>query len=194
SAAEAIAHEVRCGQVPALVGNDPETREDEIEDGIDEDGVGHREETHSPFTEDKRWHGDEGVSGVEGAAEQEPGDDGAKAATTQAPFMQEIEVGLAPARREEAKPSDEQEQRDKNGRGGQIEIQGSPLKGAHSLRRVVPARKPPRPRPHPRESRRAGTNRRRARPKTLARSCCRAAAIAPPRKGWVAGAAPSGAT
>ena len=77
----------------------------------------------APDAEHKRRHGDEGVGGVEIAAEQEPGDDGAEAAPAKPPFMQEIEIGLAPTRRDEAKPGDEQEQGDEDDGGRHIEAQ-----------------------------------------------------------------------
>ena len=121
--AEAVAHEVGCGHVPARVSDGPEPREDQIEDRIDEDGVGHREEAHGAGAEHERRHGDEGVGGVEIAAEQEPGDDGAEAAPAKAPFMQDIEIGLAPTRRDKAEPGDEQEQGDEDGRRREVQAQ-----------------------------------------------------------------------
>ncbi len=99
----------------------PEPRKDEIEDGIDEDGVRHGEEADGAFAVNQRRNGDKGVGGVEVAAEQEPGDDRAEPAPAESPFMQEIEIGLPPARRDEADPGDEQEQRDENAGGRQVQ-------------------------------------------------------------------------
>ena len=112
AAAETIADEIGGGHVALAVRDRPQPRKDEIEDGIDEDGVRHREETHGALAEHQRRHRDEGVGGVEIAAEQEPGDHGAEAAPAEPPFMQDIEIGLAPARGDEADPGDEQEERD----------------------------------------------------------------------------------
>ncbi len=120
----------------------PQPRKHDIENGVDEDGVGNGEETHRALAVDESRDGDEGVGRVEVAAEQEPGDDGAEAAAAETPFMQEIEIGLAPMRRHEAEPGDEQEQRDEDGGGGEIEGQrmspGTPLGSAsRSVRSVT---------------------------------------------------------
>ena len=130
-AAEAVADEVGGGDMAARARDLPQAREDDIENGIDEDGVGNGEETHRALAEDERRNGDERIGGVEVAAEQEPGDDGAEAAPAETPFVQHVEIGLAPMRRDEAEPGDEQKERDEDDRGGEIEIQrmspGTPL-------------------------------------------------------------------
>src|SRR3972149_6947062 len=66
SAAEAVAHVIGGGDMAALMGDRPEPRKDEVEDGIDEDGIGGGEEAHRAFAEDQRRNGDEGIGGVEG--------------------------------------------------------------------------------------------------------------------------------
>jgi hypothetical protein len=63
--------------------------------------------SHRPFAEDERRHCDEGIGGVEVSAQQKPGDDGPKSPSAETPFMQHIEIGLPPARGDEAEPSDE---------------------------------------------------------------------------------------
>ena len=103
------------------MGDRPQARKDDVEDGIDQDRVRHGEEAHRAFAEHQRRDGDKGIGGVEIAAEQEPGDDSAEAPAAEPPFMQEIEVGLPPARRHEAEPGHEQEQDDEDTRRGQIE-------------------------------------------------------------------------
>ena len=185
AAAEAVAHIVGRGDMAALVRDRPEPREDEIEDRIDQDRVGDGEEAHGALAEHERRHGDEGVGGVEVAAEQEPGDDGAEAAPAEPPFMQQIEIGLAPMRGDEAEPGDEQEQGDEDDRRGQIEGQRMSPGNARcvvfdwAFRRM---RDPPSRwhRPGARWRRRAGsrradTNRRRECRRAWARAGCRTA-------------------
>src|SRR4029453_2974555 len=130
-APEAIADVVGGGDMAARVRDPPQARKNDIENGIDEDGVGNGEEAHRALAEDERRDGDERIGRIEVAAEQEPGDDGAEAASAEAPFMQHVEIGLAPMRGDEAQPGDEQEQRDEDAGGGEIEVQrmspGTPL-------------------------------------------------------------------
>jgi hypothetical protein len=89
----------------------PKPRKDQEQDRIDHDRVRHREEGDGAGAEGERRDGDEGVGRVEIAADQEPGDDGAKAPAAQAPFMQLVEIALAPMRGGETQPRDEGEQR-----------------------------------------------------------------------------------
>ena len=76
------------GDVAALMRDRPQPGKDDVEDRIDQDRVRHGEEAHRAFAEHQRRDGDEGVGGVEIAAEQEPGDDGAEAPAAEPPFMQ----------------------------------------------------------------------------------------------------------
>ena len=94
----------------------------EIEERINQDRVGDGEEAHRAGAEHERGHGDEGVGGVEVAAEQEPGDHRAEAPAAEAPFLQLIEIGLAPMRGDEAEPAHEQEQNDEDDRGRDVQI------------------------------------------------------------------------
>ncbi len=110
---------------PRSLRDRPQPRKDEIEEGIDEDRVGDGEEAKSAGSEHERRHGDEGIGRVEIAAEQEPGDDRAEAATAEAPFVQLIEIGLAPVRGDEAEPRHEQEQNDEDDGGGKIQSQST---------------------------------------------------------------------
>src|SRR5262245_57869585 len=133
---EAIADEVGGGDMAARMRDLPQAREDDIENGIDEDGVGNCEEAHRALAEDERRDGDERIGRIEVAAEQEPGDDRAEAASAEAPFVQHVEIGLTPTRCDEAEPGDEQEQGDENAGGAEIEVQrmspGTPLGSASS--------------------------------------------------------------
>ena len=122
-AVETLAHVIGGRHMAALARNRPQPREDQIEDRVDHDRIGHGKEAHGPCPEDQSRHGNERVGRVEIAAEQEPGDHGPEAAAAEPPFMQQVEVGLAPARRDEPHPGDEQEQRHEDGRCGEIEAQ-----------------------------------------------------------------------
>jgi hypothetical protein len=97
------AHEVARGDVAVLAAHVPQPRKHQEQERIDDDRVGHGEERHRAGAERERRNGDEGVGGVDVAADQEPGDDGAEAPAAQAPFVQQIQV----ARRQcaAAKPS-----------------------------------------------------------------------------------------
>ena len=138
-AVEAVAHEVRRRHVAALARDRPEPRKDQIEERIDKDRVGDGEEAHGAGAEHERRHGDERVGGIEVAAEQEPGDDRAEAPTAEAPFMQLVEIGFAPMRRDEAEPAHEQEQDDEDDGGRDVQIHStSPVAPGSTL--ASPAR------------------------------------------------------
>ena len=112
--AEAAAHEIARRDVAVLVAHVPEAREHQEQERIDDDRVGHGEERHGAGAERQRRHGDEGVGGVEIAADQEPGDDGAEAPAAEPPLVQLIQIALAPARGGKPQPGDEAEQQHEN--------------------------------------------------------------------------------
>ncbi len=118
--AEAAAHEIGRRDVVVLVADVPEPRKHQEQDRIDHDRVRHREERDGAGAEGERRNGDEGVGGVEVAADQEPGDEGAEAPAAQAPFVQLIEIALAPLRGGKAQPGDEPEQHHENGQSGPV--------------------------------------------------------------------------
>ena len=64
--------------------------------------------------EHQRRHGDEGVGGVEIAAEQKPGHDRAEAAPGQAPFVQQVEVAARQRDGDKAEHGDQAEQQDED--------------------------------------------------------------------------------
>ena len=119
--AEPPAHEVGRRDVAMLVRDRPQAREHDVEDRIDHDRVRHGEEADRAGAEQQRGHRDERIGGVEVAADQEPGDDGAEAAPAQAPFVQQVEVALAPVRGDEAEEGDEAEQDDEDDEGGPVD-------------------------------------------------------------------------
>ena len=125
--AEAAAHEIGRRDVVVLVADMPEPRKHQEQDRIDHDRVRHREEGDGAGAEGERRHGDEGVGRVKVAADQEPGDDGAEAPPAQAPFVQQIEVALAPVRGGETQPRDETEQSNEDDQGSPVHfLHGKP--------------------------------------------------------------------
>ena len=120
--AEAAAHEIRRRDVVVLAADVPEPRKHQEQDRIDHDGVGHGEEGDGAGAERQRRHGDEGIGRVEVAADQEPGDDGAETPAAEPPFMQQIEVALAPARGGKTEPGDEGEQQDENDQRSPVHV------------------------------------------------------------------------
>jgi hypothetical protein len=117
---EAAAHEVRCGDVMMLVTDVPESREHQEQDRIDHDRVGNGEKGDRAGAERERGNGDEGIGGVKIATDQEPSDDCAEAPTAQSPFVQKVEIALAPMGGDETENGDDGEQHYENNQGGPI--------------------------------------------------------------------------
>jgi hypothetical protein len=65
----------------------PKERHDHEDEGIDNNGVGQREETVGANRIDQRRNSDDRVGGVEVAADQKPSDPDAEAAATKAPLV-----------------------------------------------------------------------------------------------------------
>ena len=120
-------HEIGGRDVAVPVAHVPQAREDQEQDRIDDDRVRHGEEGERAGAERERRHRDEGVGGVEVAADQEPGDQRAEAAPAEAPLVQLVEVAAAPARGGEAEPGDEREQhREHHQRGDVTKCRSTP--------------------------------------------------------------------
>ena len=99
-AAVAAAHEVGRGDVAVHPRDRPQPQHRQEHQRIEDHGVGQGEEAHRTRAEQQRGHGDEGVGGVEVAADQEPGDPGAELAPAQPPLVEVLErLGPPPARR-----------------------------------------------------------------------------------------------
>ena len=120
--AEAAADEIGRRDVIVLVADMPKPRKYQEQDRIDHDRVRHREEGDGAGAEGERRDGDEGVGRVEVAADQEPSDDGAEAPPAQAPFVQLVEIALAPMRGGKTQPRDEAEQRYKDDQGSPVHV------------------------------------------------------------------------
>jgi hypothetical protein len=119
--AEPAAHEIGRGDVAVLVRDRPQPREHDVQDRVDHYRVRYGEEADRAGAEHQRRHRDEGVGGVEVAANQEPGNDGAEAAPAKPPFMQHGEIAAPPVRGDEADPGDQAEQQDKDDEGGPVD-------------------------------------------------------------------------
>ncbi len=113
--------EVGAGDVVVLMRNRPQARHDGEHDRIDDDRIRQREEAVSTLREHDRRHGDHGIGGVEVAADQEPGDDGAETPPAQAPFMQLGQIAGFPARGDEAQHGDQGEEKDEDDQGRPID-------------------------------------------------------------------------
>ena len=106
--------------VVVLVADVPEPRKHQEQDRIDHDGVGHGEKREGAGAESERRNRDEGVGGVEIAADQKPGDERAEAPAAEAPFVQLVEIALAPMGGGKAQPGDETEQHNKDDERGPV--------------------------------------------------------------------------
>ena len=108
--AEAAAHEIGGGDIAMGARHRPQPWESHEQHRIHQRRIGHGEESGRPGAEQQRRHRDEGIGGVEIAAQKKPGDQGAEAAPAQAPLRQLRQVGMAPARTEQAQERHEHEQ------------------------------------------------------------------------------------
>jgi hypothetical protein len=98
------------------VGDGPQPHRGQQHERVHHDRVGDGEEAQRADAEDQRRDGDEGVGGVEVAAEQEPRHPGAELAAPEPPLVEVVEaLGPAPPRGEEAQDRDDQEQDDEDG-------------------------------------------------------------------------------
>ena len=112
--AETAAHEIGRGDVAPGARHRPQPGIDREQNRIDQNGVGHGEEAHRARAEHQCRHRNEGVGGIEIAAQQEPGDDGAETPPAKAPLMQLGKIALPPARGDEAQHGHGHEQDQKN--------------------------------------------------------------------------------
>ena len=112
--AESASYEVGRRDVAVLVADVPEPREHQKQQRIDQNGVGNGKERHRARAEGERRDGDEGVGGIDVAADQKPRDDGAEPSAAEAPLVQKVEVALAPPGGGEAEPGDQAEQQNED--------------------------------------------------------------------------------
>ena len=122
--------EIRCRHVVVLVAHVPQPRHDQEHQRIHDDRVRQREESVRADGEHQRRHRDDGVGRIDVAADQEPGDDGAEAASAQTPFVQLREIGLLPARGDESEHRHQHEEEREDDPRGDVD---------HGLRRRVHA-------------------------------------------------------
>ena len=102
--------EIGCGDETVFPRNGPHARKDHKDHRIDEDRIGHGKEAECACGEDGGRHGDEGVSRIEIAAEQEPCDDGAEALAAEPPFIDVIEIACSPTRGGKTHDGDERKE------------------------------------------------------------------------------------
>jgi hypothetical protein len=120
--AEMAAHEITRRDVAVLVADAPHAREHQKQDRIDHDGVWHCKEGNRTRAEGKRRHRNEGVRGIEIAADQKPGDDGAEAPAAEPPFVQQVEITSAPIGCRKAQPGNESEEQHEDGKCNPVYI------------------------------------------------------------------------
>ena len=136
-------HEVGRGDVAVAVRDRPEPREEQEDQRVDHDRVGHGEEADRAAGVEQRRDRDEGVGGVEVAADEEPGDEGAEPATAEAPLVEVVQrLRLAPASGREAEDGDEQEEEDEDAEGDHADVvhRCAPCRASRSRRSAVFAR------------------------------------------------------
>jgi hypothetical protein len=99
--------------------NAPQLREHDESKRIDQDRVRQCEEAGRARAEHKRRHRDEGVGGVQVAAQQEPRHDGTEAPAAEAPLFEMREIAAPPVCRDKAenRDADEEQDKDKSGDG-----------------------------------------------------------------------------
>jgi hypothetical protein len=108
-------HHIGRGDVAIGVRNLPQHRHHCKYEGIDDDGVGQREEAIGANRIDQRRHRNYSIGGVEIAADQEPGDPGAELTAAQSPFVEVFTDGTRfPARGEKAHHGHERKKEDED--------------------------------------------------------------------------------
>ena len=107
--------EVGRRDVAVPVADRPQPGQEQEDQRVDHDRVGHGEEADRAAGVQQRGHRNEGVGRVEVAADQEPGDEGAEPAAAQAPLVEAAHVGgPTPPRGDEAEDRDEQEEEEED--------------------------------------------------------------------------------
>jgi hypothetical protein len=105
----------------------PKSRKRQEKNGISDNRIWDREKGDRTGPECQRRNGNKGVGRIKVAADQEPGDDGAEATSSEPPFVQQVEVTLPPPRSSKAQPGYQGEQHQENDQGSPIHIlHGSP--------------------------------------------------------------------
>ena len=112
AAAVAALDEVGEGDVVVAVADAPQPRQHQHHVRVGDDAVRDGKEAEGAAAEERRGNGDHGIGGVEIAAHQEPGDEGAEGAAGQTPLLKAGETGRGspPARCPEARGRNQQEE------------------------------------------------------------------------------------
>ena len=130
AAAEPGAHEIGRRDIAVAVTHRPQPRQHHEQKRPHQNGIRHGEKAGGPGAEQQRGHRDEGVGGIEIAAEQEPADDAAEAPPAQSPFVELIEIAAPPACRDEPQNRDQREQGHENCHRHRIGLHGSCLRSS----------------------------------------------------------------
>ena len=93
---KAAVNEICGGDVAMLVTDMPKSWEHQEQNRIDHDRIRHSKERDCARAESERRNRDECVGGIEVTTDEEPSDDSTEASAAQTPFVQLIEVTLAP--------------------------------------------------------------------------------------------------
>ncbi len=136
---EPALHEVGRRDVRATVRDRPQARQEDEDDRVQDDRVGHGEESRGIAGIQQRRHRDERVGRVDVAADQEPGDERAEAASAEPPLVEVVErLGLAPPCGEEAQHGDQQEEEQEDAEGDRIDVvhRSSPFVRPSARRRL----------------------------------------------------------
>src|SRR5271168_2063473 len=133
-------NEIPSRHVAVLARDRPQTRHRQIKEGIDENGIGNREDPVGADRIDDRGNRDHGIGGIEVAAEQEPRDPGTKLPPAQSPFRDMAEIGRFPTRREKAENRDQREKEHEDARRDDVEMfehgQALPTRSAAKIARA----------------------------------------------------------
>ena len=111
----AALHEVGRRDVAVPVRDRPQPRQEQEDQRVDHDRVRHGEEADRAAGVQQGGHRDEGVRRVEVAADEEPGDERAEAATAETPLVEVVQgLRAAPAGGGEAEDRDQQEEEEED--------------------------------------------------------------------------------
>src|SRR5258708_3459922 len=92
----------------------PDAEKHQEQEWIDDNRIRHREERHGAGAEGERGNCYEGIGGIDIAADQEPGNEGAESPSAQTPFMELIEIALSPMGGGKTQPCNEPKQQQQN--------------------------------------------------------------------------------
>ena len=120
--AVAAKHEIGGGDVAMFLRDRPQARQRQVEERIDDNRIRHGEEAEGANGENNRRNRDDRIGGVEITPEQEPGDPTAKASAAKAPFVDVVEIGRLPARRDKAQHRHQAKKEHEDSGGDDVQV------------------------------------------------------------------------